>query len=109
VYDLAFIALTYVVAIIVGLTIGAAGRWAFSKIRARLRSASVLSDENFWLIHEWTHRNRWYHENSALRHFAVIEHGRLMQAEPKLTLEENLNKVARAVREKYPHEFQTLH
>jgi hypothetical protein len=97
-------------AIVAGLLVGYVGAWIFAKIRDRFRRpASPLSDENFWLIHEWAGRNSWYHENSAMRQFAEREHVRLTQAEPALTLSENLDKVARAVKEKYPAAFRTLH
>jgi len=34
---------------------------------------------------------------------------RLMHDEPKLTLEQNLERVAASVKQKYPAAFQTLH
>ena len=97
----------------IGFLVGFGGAWAFAWVRAwrskRGVAARMSFDQAFPIINEWTERNEWYLESIELNQAAQMEHMRLMRDEPKLTLEENLEKVAVRVKQRYPEAFQTLH
>jgi hypothetical protein len=82
------------------------------KARARRMSAARISfDQAFPIIDEWAKRscNEWYWNCREARHFAEDEFGRVMRDEPGLTVEQNLARVAAAVKQKYPAAFPTQH
>lgn len=96
-----------------GLLVGAAGaelvyRWHKRRDRSPT-AARLTAEESYPIIHAWAQQETWFLENGYLNQVAQMEHMRLLCEEPGLTLEQNLARVAEAVREKYPSAFQTLH
>lgn len=112
-FDLVIIIAVYAALIIVSFSIGAASArlgqlWRKSRDRT-IPASRIPFDSAFPIIDEWASRNRWYLENPLLRRVAEIEHMRLMHSEPSLTVEQNLERVTVAVKQRFPAAFQTLH
>lgn len=113
--NFAFIITLYGSLIVGCLIIGYFAGWVhdrWRRRRARRIAASRISfDDAFPIIDEWAKRpgNEWYWKNTLLRNAAEIEHARLIEDEPGLTVEQNLQRVAMILRKRYPAAFQTLH
>lgn len=112
-HDLAFIVVTYAALVVGGLTIGYCWRWGIDLWRVRrerrIAATRISFGAAFPIVDEWAKRERWYLSSEFLRDAAEVEHRRLLRDEPELTVEQNLSRVAIAVKARYPGAFRMLH
>lgn len=54
---------------------------------------------------QWAQENRWFREDKDMAAWAATHHEFLLQSKPGLTLEENLEEVAKAVKRTFPEKF----